>query len=150
MRTPTEPDTMTRLVQSDDAPYDFAEFQQRALSKNVARARIATRSWRALRIAAVVAPVSLLVTIVTVVRSPPAPVTEAPFAAVAEFESSEPALVEAGALASVGDLEDRIAWIDTMLSDARAGEDRRALQDGRRAIVDSLQQVRYAQTVLSY
>ena len=60
----------------------------------------------------------------------------------------------AGTSGTVLDLEDRIAWFDAMLSQAPAAgvpaAERAALQSGRTAMVDSLQRVRYAQTLLAY
>lgn len=66
-------------------------------------------------------------------------------------QPSEPVIVRVGTRAAVTNLEDRIAWADDTLSAMRAkgGEaDRaRALQFERDRLVNSLAQVRYAETL---
>ena len=131
-------------------PYDFAEFQRRA----VARSPLATpAAVRVLRVAAVIAPLALLLTIAEVERQSVF-TNEADFVLAAEAATSEPALVRVGPTVRVNDLEDRIAWIDTMISEAPVtgltAADRASLQSGRDTLADSLQRVRYAQTLLAY
>jgi hypothetical protein len=62
--------------------------------------------------------------------------------------------VRAGPAARVIDLEDRIAWLDTLMSDAPAAglsaEERARLASGREALAGSLQRVRHAQALLAY
>jgi len=66
-------------------------------------------------------------------------------------QPAEPAIVRVGTRAAVMTLEDRIAWADDTLTSMRAkgGEpDRaRALQYERDRLVNSLAQVRYAETL---
>ena len=63
-----------------------------------------------------------------------------------------PALVQAGQLATRDALEERIAVIDTMLSESRiagAQDDTlRAMEQGRSTLVDSLQRVAYAHELI--
>jgi hypothetical protein len=67
---------------------------------------------------------------------------------------SEPALIEVDHYALRADLEDRIAWFDTMLSTGRKGsvaeEDFSQLQSARRVLAESLQQVNDAHALLEY
>jgi len=132
------------------APYDFAEFQRRA----AARPRRATRvAERVLRVAATIAPLALLLTIAGVERQSVV-VEPADLQLVSEpGAASEPALVRVGPTARVIDLEDRIAWMDSMISEAPvagvSAEDRAALRSGRDALANSLRRVRYAQSLLA-
>ena len=63
----------------------------------------------------------------------------------------EPVIVRVGTRAAVTNLEDRIAWVDDTLSSIRAagGESTRAsaLQYERNRLINSLAQVRYAETL---
>lgn len=142
-------DGMRSLAADDGAPYDFAEFERRAAMRRARPVRRLARPWRALRIAAVAAPVGLVLLVAAVSRGPE-PLGETSHPVVQAQDVTEPALIEAGSFASISDLEDRIAWFDAMLSAPAPSEQRLALQDGRRAMAESLQQVRYAQAVLSY
>ena len=134
----------------DVAPYDFGEFQRRAAARGepLASRRVA----HGLRLAAIVAPLALLLSIAGVERQ--GVVTEPAELAFRQAPDDEPALVRAGATARVDDLEDRIAWLDAMISEAPvagiAPQDRAALKTGRDTLADSLQRVRYAQTLLAY
>jgi hypothetical protein len=66
-------------------------------------------------------------------------------------QPAEPVIVRVGTRAAVTNLEDRIAWVDDTLTSLRAkgGEaDRaRALQYERDRLINSLAQVRYAETL---
>ncbi len=68
-----------------------------------------------------------------------------------EQRPAEPALVRVGSRLAVANLEDRIAWVDDALTDAKlAAVDRaglQALQQQRARLVSSLAQVRYAETL---
>jgi hypothetical protein len=139
----------------EGAPYDFAEFQRRG----AARASVPARprpALRALRIAAVVAPLGLVLLIAGVMREPAAPpgARAEGVAAAAPPLATEPALVRIGPNAMVLELEDRITLLDSLLSQAPAAglpeEDRIDLQVGRNTLATSLQQVRYARTLLTY
>ena len=66
-------------------------------------------------------------------------------------QPNEPVIVRVGTRAAVTNLEDRIAWVDDTLSSMRANggeaERARALQYERDRLVNSLAQVRYAETL---
>jgi len=159
--TATEYDPMSRtlraLASRDDAsaPYDFAEFQRRATARAAGPGRGLER---VLRVAAMVAPVALLLTIAGVEHRRGAMADDAgdvvAVAASGETATVEPALVRVAPTARVIDLEDRIAWLDTMISEAPAAglspEERAQLASGRDALAGSLQRVRYAQALLGY
>jgi hypothetical protein len=148
-------------------PYDWREFQRRA--QPAAAVRVA--GMRALAVAVVIA----LAALATAIRlgsgprpphSPPA-VTAASAApagdpAGAEREDAaarywlerlprEPAVVRVGTRAAVETLEDHIAQVDDLLSTGRAGRAPaarlQALQQERTQLVNSLVQVRYAETL---
>lgn len=155
--SPTEPDAVSaglRALSAREgeavAPYDFAEFQRRA----AARPRSGTRgAERVLRIAATIAPLALLLTIAGVERrSVVVEPADSPLVSDAAI-ANEPALVRVGPTARVIDLEDRIAWMDSMISEAPvaglSAEDRAALRSGREALANSLRRVRYAQSLLA-
>jgi len=63
----------------------------------------------------------------------------------------EPVIVRVGTRAAVTNLEDRIAWVDDTLTSLRAeggeGGRARALQYERDRLINSLAQVRYAETL---
>ena len=110
-----------------------------------------------LRLAAVIAPLALLLTIAGVVRRDVLTGATGDVAAVvapADAAEPEPALVRVGPTTRVIELEDRIAWLDTMISEAPLSglstAERAQLSSGREALADSLQRVRYAQTLLAY
>lgn len=133
------------------APYDFAEFQRRAAARPAPRPRAAER---VLRIAAMSAPLALLLLIAGVERQSLILDAADERPASAASAAQEPALVHVGPAARVNDLEDRIAWLDTMISEAPvtglSSEDRAQLRRGREALANSLQRVRYAQSLLPY
>ena len=66
-------------------------------------------------------------------------------------QPAEPVIVHVGTRAAVTDLEDRIAWVDDTLTTLRAEEGAleraRALQYERDRLINSLAQVRYAETL---
>lgn len=68
-------------------------------------------------------------------------------------QPEEPVIVRVGTRAAVTNLEDRIAWVDDTLSSMRANggeaERARALQYERDRLVNSLAQVRYAETLVA-
>ena len=75
-----------------------------------------------------------------------------------EQQPAEPAVVRVGPRVAVANLEDRIAWVDDALTDARFGSPpsgsvnngrMRALEQERARLVSSLARVRYAQTLAS-
>jgi hypothetical protein len=153
--SPTESDAMSVSLRSLTArqaelaaPYDFAEFRRRAEARRTVPAE------RVLRIAAMVAPLALLLLIAGVERQSVILDDGASLRVTEADATAEPALVRVGPTARVNDLEDRIAWIDTMISEAPvtglSAEDRAALRSGRDALASSLQRVRYAQTLLAY
>ncbi|HXZ58915.1 MAG TPA: hypothetical protein VEG26_01955 [Steroidobacteraceae bacterium] len=157
----------------DDAarPYDFHEFQRRAHAVPAAAARVA-----GMRALAAVIVVGLAV-MATAIRFGAGPRPPHPAAAVtrdaavpaavsaaapAEADDAaaqywlerlprEPALVRVGTRAAVETLEDHIAQVDDLLSTARAlsapAARVRALRAERTQLVDSLVQVRYAETL---
>lgn len=66
---------------------------------------------------------------------------------------AEPAVVRVGTRSAVADLEDRIAWVDDVLSDEGVDAVNPihivALQHERARLVNSLAQVRYAETLVA-
>jgi hypothetical protein len=68
-------------------------------------------------------------------------------------QPAEPVIVRVGTRAEVTHLEDRIAWVDDTLTSMRAqggeAERARALQYERDRLINSLAQVRYAETLAS-
>jgi hypothetical protein len=152
-------------------PYDYREFQRRAHTVPAAATHLA--GMRALAAVIVVA----LAAMATAIRfgdgprpqhlpaaavtnaTEPAAASEAPPAegddGAAQYwlESMprEPALVRVGTRAAVETLEDHIAQVDDLLSSARAASVPaarvRVLRAERAQLVDSLVQVRYAETL---
>lgn len=167
---------LARLLRElpDDAarPYDWREFQRRARAAPAAAARVA--GLRALA-AAIVIALALLATAIRLgagPRPPHAPAAAATadngaMAAGSDASSAErddtaarywlerlprePALVRVGTRAAVESLEDHIAQVDDLLTAERAGsapaERVRVLQQERAQLVNSLVQVRYAETL---
>lgn len=176
MHSELEHREVTRLLRElpDDAarPYDWHEFQRRAQAAPAAAARVA--DLRALAAVIVIALAVLATAIrfgagphpphppvaaVTADREAPAAGSDAsraePEAGAAqqwlEKLPREPALVHVGTRAAVETLEDHIAQVDDLLTTERAGsapaERLRALQRERVQLVNSLVQVRYAETL---
>lgn len=158
-------------------PFHWGEFKRRQLIRR-ARARSAQRRQVALVAAVGLAMVvgavavwkhlpptqgTLAQRMAVAVRSPaqqPVPVAwdEAGARSVASerwlaAQPSEPVIVRVSTRANVTNLEDRIAWVDDTLTEMRAegGEaDRaRALQYERDRLINSLAQVRYAETLVA-
>ncbi len=153
-------------------PYGWDEFQRRAQAAPVAAVRVA--GLRALAAAVVIAlavlatatrlapgprpPHSPAATVAPEIAAPPAPGDTLPAereAAAAQYWLErlprEPALVRVGTRAAVETLEDHIAQVDDLLTTERAGSAPaarvRVLQQERAQLVNSLVQVRYAETL---
>lgn len=138
------------------APYDFEEFQRRALRAAAGRRSYA---WSA---AASVAVLGLVVTLAVVTQrsgltntyaiSDPLPAVQ-PGDLVAELVNAEPALVDLSRLELQGELEDRIAWLDAQLSVGRVASvppgELQQLEAAREQLADSLQHVSYAHLLLN-
>ena len=66
-------------------------------------------------------------------------------------QPAEPAVVRVGPRLAVANLEDRIAWLDDAVTDEQFGSEDAthvaALQQERARLVNSLAQVRYAETL---
>jgi hypothetical protein len=148
-------------------PYDWREFQRRARIAPARAARMA--SARALVATAVIA-VAISATAIRLgpgsrpLHSHAAPLRQQPGRDGAAARSDdayteswlaslphEPALVHVGTRAAVETLEDDIAQVDDLVSTARAGRAPAArlqvLLDERTELVNSLAQVRYAETL---
>lgn len=142
-------------------PYDWREFQRRAHAVPDAGARLARM--RALA-AVVVVGLAVMATAIRMgagprPQRPPATVAAQP--APAEDASAaeqwlerlprEPALVRVGTRAAIATLEDHIAQVDDLLSSESAAQAPtarvNALQQERAQLVNSLVQVRYAETL---
>ena len=164
---------LLRELPDDTArPYDWREFQRRAQAAPAAAARVA--GLRALA-AVIVIALAILATAIRLGAGPrpthpPAASSTADNGATAargdasraEREDTaarywlerlprEPALVRVGTRAAVETLEDHIAQVDDLLTAERAGsapaERVRVLQQERAQLVNSLVQVRYAETL---
>ena len=175
MHTELEHEALARrlraLPDAGAGPYDFGEFQRRARAAPAAAARVARL--RVVAAAAVIALAGLAVAIrlgggprphpaaapITAGNAGPAAMSEA---ALAESDAAaaqywlerlprEPAVVRVGTRAAVETLEDHIAQVDDLLTAVRAGSAPparvRALQQERTQLVNSLVQVRYAETL---
>jgi len=154
------------------SPYDFSEFQRRAHAAPAGTARLA--SARSLAAAIVIAVAVLAASIrfgvgprpahaplpsVAAENEPPAVVGDGSPAERANVTArywlerlpQEPALVRVGSRAAVETLEDHIAQVDDLLTTERAGSAPAArlqvLQQERAQLVNSLVQVRYAETL---
>ena len=136
-------------------PYDFDEFQRRAAASRSPH-RFTPPVW--LRVAAALLPLGLLALIAIVSREDGATPSRATVAlAIVQPENTrdaEPALVHVGPTVARAELEDRIAWFDSLLSEAPtvglSERERESLRFGRNALADSLQRVRYADALASY
>jgi len=136
------------------APYDFDEFQRRAVRAAAGRRSYA---WSA---AAAVAVLGLVVTLAVVTQR--SGVTNAyaiadPLPATVDHQagepSTEPALVDLAQLELQGELEDRIAWFDAQLSVGRIASipssELQQMESAREQLADSLQHVSYAHSLLN-
>lgn len=143
----------------DQQPYDWLEFRRRARGRMeaAARRRAHLRGYAALAAAVVLAVVGLA----TWIRGQERPVLYDPVAA-ARVDATEtwlaslpnePPVVHVGTRAAVAGLEDRIAQLDDVLSEARVEGTQPAkliaLEQQRARLVNSLAQVRYAETLVS-
>ena len=163
---------LLRELPDDTAqPYDWREFQRRAQAAPAAAARVA--GMRALAVVIVIG-LAIVATAIRLSAGPrpahaPAAVTADSGATDGSGDASrveredsaarywlermppEPALVRVGNRAAVETLEDHIAQVDDLLTAERAGsapaERVRALQQERAKLVNSLVQVRYAETL---
>ena len=136
-------------------PYDWIEFRRRARERSNAAAHR-----RALRGSyAAIAAALVLMCLAVWMRGretslsygvEPAPVAEARWLA---SLPNEPVVVRVGTRAAVAGLEDRIAQLDDVLSEARVEGTQPAklqpLEEQRARLVSSLVQVRYAETLVS-
>jgi hypothetical protein len=171
------PEVMQKLRQlpaQSDPPMPWKEFKRRQLLKQ-ARARSAARRQFA-RVAAVglvmVGALALLrywpqmpdaarlrssgAALPSAQRRVPVAWDEAAARSIAaerwlDAQPAEPAIVRVGTRAAVTNLEDRIAWVDDTLTSMRAKgsemDRARALQYERDRLINSLAQVRYAETL---
>jgi hypothetical protein len=177
MHTELEPTQVTQLLRElpDDAarPYDWHEYQRRAQAAPAAAARIAhLRAFAAVIVIALAAlatairfgasphPAHPPAAAVVPDRAAPSAGGDVSQAAARENTAAqywlerlprEPALVHVGTRAAVETLEDHIAQVDDLLSAERAGsapaERLQVLQRERVQLVNSLVQVRYAETL---
>jgi hypothetical protein len=151
------------LPQEMRQPYDWIEFRGRARARINAAAR---RRANHRKYAAIVAAFFLMVvglaawmrgreTSMSYGVKPP-PIVEARVDAQERWLASlpsEPIVVHVGTRAAVAGLEDRIAQLDDVLSEARVEGTQPAklvpLEEQRARLVNSLVQVRYAETLVS-
>jgi hypothetical protein len=136
------------------APYGFEQFEQRS-TRTAARRHAGV--WSATGSALVLAVVSL---VAVVTQAPPQPVVADSAVPVMRELASDfaaatdaPALVDLGQLDVTAELEDHIALLDDALSAARLhampAERVRQMESTRAQLNESLQQVSYAQSMLS-
>jgi hypothetical protein len=166
---------LRHLPTEAEPPIHWKEFKRRQLLRR-ARARSAQRRQFALAAAVGVVMIGTIalwkhlpplqdpsaqrssVTTLPMTRRPVVPIAwdEAAVRSVASerwlaAQPAEPAIVRVGTRAAVMTLEDRIAWADDTLTSMRAKggepERARALQYERDRLVNSLAQVRYAETL---
>lgn len=164
---------LRNLPQELRQPYDWTEFRHRARARTDAAAREAVSNRRYMALAA--ALVLVAVGIAAWVRLTPSSSLSAKGQPRPESESqvvadsvderadlaerwlaalpSEPIVVHVGTRAAVAGLEDRIAQLDDLLSAARVDGAQPAnlvpLEQQRARLVNSLVQVRYAETLAS-
>ncbi len=162
---------LLRALPDDTArPYDFSEFQRRARGAPAGAARLAGARALAAAIVIALAGLAAAIRLDTGLRParPAAPAVAADNGATAATRAPaeradaaaqqwlerlprEPAVVRVGTRAAVETLEDHIAEVDDLLSAERAGSAPaarlRALQQDRAQLVNSLAQVRYAETL---
>jgi len=151
------------LPQEMRQPYDWLEFRGRARARinAAARRRANHRKYAAIAAAFVLTVVGLAAWI-RGRESPmsyelrPALIAEARVDAEERWLASlpsEPIVVHVGTRAAVAGLEDRIAQLDDVLSEARVEGTQPAklvpLEEQRARLVNSLVQVRYAETLVS-
>jgi hypothetical protein len=151
------------LPQEIRQPYDWIEFRRRARARlNAAAHRRAMHRAYAVTAAAFALVVVGLAAWIRGRETPmsyrvqPAPAVEARADAAERWLASlpsEPVVVDVGTRAAVAGLEDRIAQLDDVLSEARVEGTQPAqlvaLEEQRARLVNSLVQVRYAETLVS-
>ena len=143
----------------DQQPYDWLEFRRRARLRieATARRRAHLRGYATLAAVLVLAVVGLAAWIRS--KEHPMLYDQAAEARVDATETwlaslpNEPTVVHVGTRAAVAGLEDRIAQLDDVLSEARVEGTQPAkllaLERQRARLVNSLAQVRYAETLVS-
>jgi hypothetical protein len=151
------------LPQEMRQPYDWIEFRGRARARTTAAAHRRTihRAYAAIAAALFLLVVGLAAwmrgreTSMSYGVEPP-PIVEARVDAEERWLASlpsEPVVVHVGTRAAVAGLEDRIAQLDDVLSEARVEGTQPAklapLEEQRARLVNSLVQVRYAETLVS-
>ena len=151
------------LPQEIRQPYDWIEFRRRARERvnSAAHRRTIHRAYAAVAAASVLIVVGLAAWM-RGTEAPmsyelePAPVAEARVDDAERWLASlpnEPVVVHVGTRAAVAGLEDRIAQLDDVLSEARVEGAQPAklvaLEEQRARLVSSLVQVRYAETLVS-
>jgi hypothetical protein len=153
-------------------PYGYAEFERRGVARLRAQQRRAGGRLLAVAAAALLCALVVLLRVTAqthaapdgsgnvVAQLRPGPQqADGPAGRAAELAERwldglprQPAVVRVGTRAAVMGVEDRIAEVDDLLSGARAADDTertRALQAERTRLMDTLVQVRYAQTLAS-
>lgn len=158
------------LPQEIRQPYDWTEFRHRARAKADAESRRGVDNRRYAALAAAI--VLVAVAIAAWVRlAPPGTPTLAEMPVIPEFVTppvavdsdaaerwlaslpSEPPVVRVGTRAAVAGLEDRLAQLDDLLSAARVEGTQpaklAALEQQRARLVNSLVQVRFAETLVA-
>jgi hypothetical protein len=145
---------MRELPSEARPPFDFMEFQARTASGRGAAFRL---DWRHVLAAACVALTIGALAVWSRFIAPGAP-ADTPIMAEVELVPAiesprEPAIVRVDTELAITDLEDSIALIDELLTVERAASAQpsrvTALQRERTRMVDSLVQVRYADTLAS-
>ena len=161
---------LRRLPDEAALPYGYAEFERRAAARLLSQRRHA--GGRLLAVAAAAVLCALVVLLRVAAHAPVVPEAGRGLAARAapgpdqddgppgaramsaqrwlDGLPRQPALVRVGTSAAVMGVEDRIAQVDDLLSAARAAQDTervRALQAERARLMETLVQVRYAQTL---
>lgn len=143
-------DLRTLAMPPADAPFDFAEFEQRRAQ---VRHRARAAGWSATAAIGVLAVVPVVAVITQ--PEPAAVVTATPAAQVrpqAEVFLQPPALVDMDRFAVTSELEDHIALLDAEISAARLrpvpGEQLQRMESTRERLNDSLQRVAHAHALL--
>jgi hypothetical protein len=154
------------LPQETRQPYDWTEFRRRARERASAGARRSANGKKYAALAAALVLVIMGVAAWIRVTRPgmPAsaesgaisasdPLVLGPDTGAARAAVAEPSVVRVGTRATIAGLEDRIAQLDDFLSAARAEGTQPArltpLEEQRARLVNSLVQVRYAETLVS-
>jgi hypothetical protein len=148
---------LARLRSELAPPFDFDELQRRGAAHSPAAPGARTR-FSAPHAAGIAAALGLLL-LGGALWQQVAPVAPSLAAAIdgdaaAVAQGSGPALVRVDARAAAGDLEDRIAWMDDLLSEWRVQgapeqEGLAALERSRSQMLASLQKVRYAEQLMN-